>query len=191
MPKKREASDQSNERQRLEDSVKKYADVLVVMVERMYGEAGRKIVEYLIKTGGAPEETLGREAGVKSNEARKILQRLGNDAFVYCRGRKVGDKVLHYWFINWNHLDFIFKSRLLKTKKRLETLLNYFATNILYECSVCGKTYDVDKALDYDFKCPLDGGGLVEVKREPAMDLIKRWISSIDEYLNEASGSTS
>lgn len=190
MPRRRKASNHSNEQRRLEENVRKYADVLTVMVERMYGEAGRRIIEYLIKTGGAPEETLGREAGVKSNEARKILQRLGNDAFVYCRGRKVGDKVLHYWFINWSQLDFIIKNRLLKTRKKLVALLNYMETNVLYKCNVCGKTYDADKALDYDFKCPLDGAELIEVNREPIMEFIKKWIKSIDEYLNVSSGST-
>lgn len=186
MPRKREGSAQRSERELLEDAVSKYGEVLVKMVERMYGESGRKIIEYLIKTGGAPEETLGKEAGVKSNEARKILQKLGNDAFVYCRGRKVGDKVLHYWFINWNQLDFIFRNRLLKTRRRLEILLNHLETSVIYACSVCGKTYDIDKAFDYDFKCPQDGGELVEVRREPFIELIRRWIGRIDGYLSSS-----
>lgn len=178
---------QNSKRDSLEEIINRYSEVLAKMVEKMYGESGRKIIEYLIKSGGAPEETLGKEAGVKSNEARKILQKLGNDALVYCRGRKVGDKVLHYWFINWNQLDFVFRNRLLKTKKRLEILLKHLESSIIYECRVCGKTYDIDKALDYDFKCPLDGGELVEIKREAYIEFVKKWISRIDGYLSSIS----
>ncbi len=152
----------------------------------MYGETARKVIEYIVENGGsAPEETIGKDAGVKSNEARKILQKLGNEALLTCRGKKVGDKVLHFWTINWEQVEGVLINRLKKTRDKLETLLKFLEENIIYECPVCGRQYTFDKAIDYDFRCPYDNTLLIETDREQLTKFLKKKIDEINRELGK------
>ncbi len=170
----------------LDSRTKYYLEVFVELVGKMYGETARKVIKHIIESGGsAPEETIGRDAGVKSNEARKILQKLGNDALLTCRGRKVGDKVLHFWTINWDQIENVLINRLKKTREKLETLLKFEEENIIYECPVCGRKYTLDQAFDYEFKCPYDNEPLIEVDRDRIISFLKKKIEEIDRELSK------
>jgi transcription initiation factor TFIIE subunit alpha len=163
-----------------------YADAFVELVGKMYGETARKVLRHIIESGGsAPEETIGRDAGVKSNEARRILQKLGNQAVLTCRGKKVGEKVLHFWTINWKQVESFLINRLKKTREKLEILLKFEEENIIYECPVCGRKYTLDEAFDYEFKCPYDGEPLVEVERDKVIEFLKEKIREINEELGK------
>lgn len=168
-----------------DDKAIKLSETLLEIVSRMYGESARLILKYIIETGGAPEETIGRDVGVKSNEARKILQKLGSEAIVTCRGRKVGDKVLHYWYINWHQLEGILVNRLKKTYDKLMTMLKYIEGNVVYECVICGRIYDLDKAVDNDYTCPVDEGELREVNKEEILSKLRNKIAEIEYYLKK------
>jgi len=171
---------------KIDGNTQYYLDVLVDIIGKMYGETARKVMEHIIESGGsAPEETIGRDAGVKSNEARKILQKLGNEALLTCRGRKVGDKVLHFWTINWEQVDGVLINRLKKTRRKLEILLKYMEENVIYECPSCGRRYTLDTAIDNDYQCPYDNTLLVESNKEEIISFLKNKIMEIDRELNK------
>lgn len=183
MPRKKK---EENSKVKLDNQTKYYVNIFIELVGKMYGETARKVIEHIVKSGGsAPEETIGRDAGVKSNEARKILQKLGNDALLTCRGRKVGDKVLHFWTINWEQIENVLISRLKKTREKLVALLRFEEENIIYECKVCGRRYTLDQAFDYEFKCPYDDESLVEVDKEKTIEFLKKKIEEIDRELSK------
>jgi transcription initiation factor TFIIE subunit alpha len=52
------------------------------IVKNMFGEAGEKILDYLVSNGYIAEERIATSIDVRSNEARKILQRLSDEALV-------------------------------------------------------------------------------------------------------------
>lgn len=167
------------------DKAIKLSETLLEIVGKMYGEQAKTLLKYIIDTGGAPEETIGRDIGVKSNEARKILQKLGSEAIVTCRGKKTGDKVLHYWYINWHQIEGILINRLKKTHEKLATVLNYVENNIIYECTVCGRIYELDKVVENDYTCPMDGGELREVNKEEIVSKLRSKMAEIDLYLRK------
>lgn len=171
---------------KLDKRTQYYLNTLVDIIGKMYGDTARKVIEHIIESGGsAPEETLGRDAGVKSNEARKILQKLANEALLTCRGKKVGDKVLHFWTLNLDQVEGILVNRLKRTREKLETLLKYEEENILYECPTCGRKYTLDNALDNDFRCPYDDTILMETNKEEIIELLKKKIKEIDDELRK------
>ena len=57
-------------------------DMSAMIIENMFGEPGRKIFEYLLKNGYIAEERIATTLDVRSNEARKILQKLSDEAVV-------------------------------------------------------------------------------------------------------------
>lgn len=170
----------------IDENTKYYVNILLELIGKMYGETARKVIKHIIESNGsAPEETIGRDAGVKSNEARKILQKLSNEALLSCRGRRVGDKVLHFWTINWDQVEGMLINRLKKTREKLELLLKYEEENIIYECPVCGRRYSLDKAIELDFTCPIDGEILIESNREEITRFLRKKIEEIDRELSK------
>jgi len=170
----------------LDEKKKYYIDVFIKLVGKMYGETASKVIKYIIDSGGsAAEEYIGREANVKSNDARRILQKLGNDALLTCRPRKDGDKVLHYWFINWDQIETELINRLKKTRSKLESLLKFETNNILYVCPSCGRIYTDEQAFDNEFKCAFDNEPLEEINRDEAVDFLSKVIEKIDRELEK------
>ncbi len=183
MPRKKKTSEESKtEHLRLNY----YLNALIEIVNKMYGEQAGRLIKYIIESNGsAPEETIGRETGVKSNEARKILQKLSNEALLTCRPRKTGDKVLHFWHINWDQVGNMLINKLKKTREKLKILLDYEENNIIYECPVCNRRFNLDQAFDYEFKCPHDNETLVETNRTEVIDFLKKKIEEIDRELSK------
>jgi len=168
----------------LDEKRRYYAEVLAEIVGKMYGETARKVIKHIVESGGsAPEETIGKDSNVKSNEARKILQKLSNEALVTCRGRRVDDKVLHFWILNWDQVESFLVNRLKKTREKLETLLKFIEGNIIYVCPICGREFTLDQALDNEFKCPQDDEPLIEVDKQDVIKFLKEKIKEIDDEL--------
>ncbi|MET1160230.1 MAG: transcription factor [Thermoprotei archaeon] len=188
MPKK--SSKQEESKLALDNATKYYVNILLNIVEKMYGSTARKVLEHIVRSGGsAPEETIGRDAGVRSNEARKILQKLSNEAILTCRGKRVSDKVLHFWTINWDQVEGMLINRLKKTREKLETLLRFEEENIVYECPACGRRFSLDKAIELDYICPYDGEMLVESNKEEIVKILRKTIEEIDKELNKLGAS--
>jgi len=185
LPRKKKADKKAEESVPVIDPVKEYyGELLAELAGKMYGETAKKVMAHIIKSGGsAPEETIGKEASVKSNEARKILQKLGNEALVSCHGKKTGEKVYHYWTINWDRVRDFLINRLKKTREKLQILVEFLEQNVIYKCTICGREFALEEALDHDFTCPYDGGILVEVDKRDAIEFLKGKISEIDKAL--------
>lgn len=163
-----------------------YLNTLIELVNKMYGEQAGKLIKHIVESGGsAPEETIGKDTGVKSNEARKILQKLGNEALLTCRPRKAGDKVLHFWHINWDQVENMLINRLRKTREKLVSLLQYEESNIVYECPVCKRRFSLDQVFEYEFRCPHDNEILVETNKIEVTSFLKKKIEEVDRELSK------
>lgn len=156
------------------------------LVTRMYGEEARKVLLHIVKSGGVvAEETLGKDVGMKSNEARKILQRLADEAILRYKTGRISDKTLHLWILNTDQIEGILIARLKKTREKLLIRLNYEKNNTFLKCPVCGRRYTLDEAFDSDFICPYDGKQLIEYDNSKEIEFLEKKINEITEELNK------
>jgi transcription initiation factor TFIIE subunit alpha len=184
LPKKKRKTEER--KLKLSPREKYYFDILLKIVEKMYGRDARRVLEYMVeKNGVVAEETLGRELGIKSNEARKIVQRLADEAIVRHRTGRIGDKTYHLWILNTDQLEGILIARLRKTREKLVARLNYEKSNTFLICPTCGRRYTLDEAFDNDFKCPFDNTQLVEYDNSAEIRFLEEKIREIDEELRK------
>ncbi len=161
-------------------------EVVLELVEKMYGPNARKILHHIMTTKDiVAEETLGKELNIKSNEARRILQKLADEAILRYKKAKKGGRTVHAWFLNDDQLEGILISRLKKTREKLLSRLRYEEEQTLYICPVCRRKYTLDSAFDYNFLCPVDGAPLEEYDPTPVVEFLKKTIEEIDKELEK------
>ncbi len=169
---------------RIRDREKIIEDAIVELITKMYGPNARKVITHIIRSRGVvAEETLGKELGIKSNEARRILQKLAEEAIISYRKVRRDDRTIHGWILNREQLEGVLISRLKKTLDKLKTRLEYEENTILYECPVCGRRYSLDEAMDYDYMCPIDGAPLNEYDPSESIKVLKEKIKEIEADL--------
>lgn len=186
MPRRRKKEKKAEKKLKLSDREKYFLSALMDIVEKMHGPTARKVLEYIVESNGVvAEETLGKEIGIKSNEARKILQKLADEAILGYKTGKIGDKTYHLWILNLDQTEGILINRLKKTREKLQIRLNYERENTFLLCSVCGRRYTLDEAFDYEFTCPYDGGQLIEFDNSGIINFLEEKIREIDEELSK------
>lgn len=161
-------------------------DMSAMIIENMFGEPGRKIFEYLLKNGYIAEERIATTLDVRSNEARKILQKLSDEAVVIpdrVKDEETGE-VLHSWRFNKPALKTFILNRLKKTREKLEVLARHEREGTLYICKTCNRRYLLDEAYAYGFQCPNDGDLLVEANNPAVVKLIEESIKKIDVLIS-------
>lgn len=165
---------------------KYYLDILIDLIARMYGEKAKKVLLHIIRSGGiVAEETLGKDIGMKSNEARKILQQLADEAILRYKTGRVGDKTLHLWILNIDQIEGILIARLKKTREKLLIRLNYEKNNTFLKCPLCGRRYTFDEAFENDFLCPYDGEQLIEYDNSEEIRILEEKIKEITDELSK------
>ncbi len=152
--------------------------------KRRLGKKARKVFMHLAasKTVVA-EETIGRDLGLKSNEARRILQVLSEEAFITYKKTRTGDRTLHGWIINYEQLESILIGRLRKTLDKLRARLEYESQGVLYVCPREGIRYTLDQAIENDFICPRCGALLEEYDNTAAVEFLREQINRIENAL--------
>ncbi len=157
----------------------------------MHGELARRILE-LIMNAKTPvgEESMGKILGVKSNEARKVVQKLAEEGIIRYRRLKrtvkPGEKAtgIHAWFINYERIEGILLNRLRRTREKLRSRLEFLREQgQLFVCPVCGKRYTFDEALVNDFRCINDGEILEEYDTSEEIRFLEEKIAEIDKDL--------
>lgn len=158
--------------------------ILLDLVEKMHGNHARRILELII-TSDEPvgEESVGKIIGIKANEARRIIQKMADEAIIQFRRIKRGDKGIHAWFINEDQIEGILLTRLKKTREKLAIRLKFLKEQTIFVCPRCGKRYTFDEAMDNDFRCRDDGALLEEYDPTAEIEFLEKKIKEIDEDL--------
>lgn len=153
------------------------------MIKGIYGDPGYKLLMHIIEHGYVAEELLTHDTGIKSNEGRKILQKMSEENIVIPGKLRTQEGVLHIWRLNPPALKNLLLQRLRKTREKLVLRLNFEEENILYECPQCGRRYTLDEAYANDYVCPVDGEVLVEADKSKTVEVLKELISKVDNLI--------
>ncbi|MEM1850853.1 MAG: transcription factor TFIIE [Desulfurococcaceae archaeon] len=151
-----------------------------VIIGRLYGEHARALLEHLAENDYVAEEKIAGTLEFRSNEARKILQKLSDEAIVIPDKVRVENEVLHIWRLNKPALKTFVLNRLKRAREKLEVLLKGESENVIYECRSCRRRFLLDDAYAYGFQCPHDGEVLVEVNNPTSLRTIKGIIKKLD-----------
>lgn len=166
---------------------KRTSDILLSIardiIVKTYGEPADRIFDYLVQKGYIAEETVTRDVEVKSNEARRILQRMSEEAIVTPGKMRVGNEVHHIWRLDYNALKYVVLSRLRKARDKLEQRLKYEQEEAVYECPTCGRRYSFDDAYANEFYCRVDQTPLVEANKDELIEAIKTTITLLDKLI--------
>ncbi len=154
------------------------------LIETIYGPKARRVFEYLVeKNTFVPEENIGRELGLKSNEARKILQTLAEEGFISFRRSTSKEKGHHGWYVNYSNLEGVIIARLKKSLEKLRARMEYEEQTNIYYCPNDGTRYSIEEAIVNDFMCPQCGSLLEEYDGRRAAEFLREKISSIERAL--------
>ncbi|MCL5101335.1 MAG: hypothetical protein M1348_01855 [Candidatus Parvarchaeota archaeon] len=131
------------------------------------GDKGLEIFTYLIDKGPMEENLLARKLKFeKANAIRKFLYRLYNKNLVSYTKKKRGAKAwyTYYWRANPERLLFLiqkeYEDEITQAKKSID--LN--KANDFYVCENCNRRYELNKALENDFRCSNCNGVLMHIE---------------------------
>jgi len=133
-----------------------------LIVARIYGKNSNDLLTYLAENEYVAEETLSQNTNIKSNEGRRILQYLSDEAIVIPDKVRVGGNVLHVWRLNKSALTAFVLKKLKKAREKLDLRMRFESKNTIYKCPKCKKIYTLEDAFVNDFYCHHDGSLLVE-----------------------------
>ncbi|MEM4020547.1 MAG: transcription factor TFIIE [Desulfurococcaceae archaeon] len=159
-----------------------------MLVSKIYGETAERIFEYIASNEYIAEETISKEIGIKSNEGRKILQKLSEEAIVVPDKLRDGEIILHIWRLNKPALKTFVLNRLRRAKEKLEIRLKHELEDITYECGKCGRRYTFEEAYLNNFTCPYDNEILTETQREHVKKLLESAILGINLLIKKLDG---
>lgn len=156
-----------------------------IIVGKVYGKEARVLLDYIIKNGYIAEETLLNTTGIKSNEGRRILQKMSEEALVIPDKLRIENGTLHIWKLNKPALRLFLLNRLKKTKENIEILLKYSQEGSLYECPKCKRMFTMDSAYASGLICPHDGEILQEFSMREYVEELKSLIQKINIAINK------
>ncbi len=133
-----------------------------LIIARIYGKNSNDLLTYLIENEYVAEEMLSQNINIKSNEGRRILQYLSDEAIVIPDKIRVGGNVLHVWRLNKSALASFVLKKLKKAREKLDLRMKFESKNTIYKCPKCKKIYILEDAFINDFYCHHDGSLLVE-----------------------------
>lgn len=155
-------------------------NIAKTIIGKLYGEHAGALLERLAENNYIAEEKIAGTLEFRSNEARKILQKLSDEAIVIPDKIRVENEVLHIWRLNKSALKTFILNRLKKTREKLEVLLKGESENVIYECNSCKRRFLLDDAYAHDFQCPHDGDVLIEVNNPTSLSIVKDIIRKLD-----------
>ncbi len=157
------------------------------------GEKGLEVFEFLISKGEMEENLLAKKLKFeKANAIRKFLYRLYNKNLVSYRKVRKNNKAwyTYFWSANPEKLVFIiremYEEEIKQTKKSME--LN--KAEDFYVCDICNRRYDVNEALQNDFRCKNDGGVLTHIEsgkiledKQSRIDFLNKKLHVLDQLV--------
>ncbi|MEZ0394381.1 MAG: transcription factor TFIIE [Desulfurococcaceae archaeon] len=157
------------------------------LINSIYGEVALKVLDYVLTHNGVIiEEFISQDLGIKSNEGRRALQKMSEEALFSPVKIKDGDRILHGWALNHDALRAYFQQRAKKAISKLETLLSYVKESPIYVCPVCKRMYTVEEAYANDFLCENDGELLKEIDSGRLIKFLEEKIALLRRAVEEA-----
>ena len=160
-------------------------EAVKIVVSKLYGKDAEALIDHIAKNGYVAEENLASDTGIRSNEGRRILQKISEEALVVPDKLRVENAVLHVWKLNSSAVKTFLLNRLRKAREKLEILLKSVQENAIYECPKCGRKYTLEVAYAQDFTCPNDREVLVEVPTRDLTRVINDIIKKLDNAINK------
>jgi len=134
----------------------------------------QKVIEVLANNDEISEKSIKRTIKVKENEIRKILYKLEELGIVAPIGAiTLKDGKLDFkWKVKISDIEEIYKiiidKEIANINKELENM-----KDIIYYCTECGASYDIDEAYDNNFHCKECGSILIEKENYKKQQLIE------------------
>lgn len=166
----------------LEEAIKYVVD--------LSGEKGLEIFKYLIAKGPMEENLLARKLKFeKANAIRKFLYRLYNKNLVAYTKKKKGAKAwyTYYWKANPERLIFLIRKEYEDEIKQAKKAIDLNKANDFYICENCNRQYDLNKALENDFRCANCNGPLVHMEVAQVVGEKENRISFLNEKISKLS----
>ena len=168
-------------------------DEAIKYVVDLSGEKGLEVFEYLIDHGQLEENALAKRLKFeKANAIRKFLYKLYNKNLVSYSKKKSGSKAwyTYFWKANPERLVFLlqkeYEDEIQQAKKAIE--LN--KANDFYVCDTCNRRYELNRALENDFKCANCGSVLTHIEqtlvlgdKENRISFLKNKIEKLKELV--------
>lgn len=157
-----------------------------LIIAKIYGKNSNDLLTYLLANEYVVEETLLQDTNIRSNEGRRILQYLSDEAIVVpdkIRASEGG--VLHAWRLNKSALIAFVLKKLKKAREKLSVRMKFESENTIYRCPQCRKIYTLEDAFVNDFYCPNDGSILVEVNKEERLKVLSETINKLDYLIRK------
>lgn len=151
---------------------------------RLYGKQAEMLLDYLAKNEYIAEEKISDSIDMRSNEARKILQKLSDEAIVVPDKVRAGEELLHVWRLNRYALKTFVLNRLKKTREKLELLLKREFEIMVYECKSCKRRFLLDEAYTYNFQCPYDNDILVEARNPNSENTVRNLVEKLETLIS-------
>ena len=129
------------------------------------GELAVKILKTLSERNEAiSDETLALILGISATEIRKILHVMHRAGLVGLARESTDQYRYEYkWFINKDFIRRFLTQHINNVASKLMHRINTLGTTTLYICPTCFRSYTLDEAYEYDFKCPRDDTELIQV----------------------------
>ncbi len=168
------------------EQVGELVEALLEMHTPGYGKKARIIYDYLVQKGTVvPEEIIGKTLGLKSNEARRILQILAEQGIISFRRMASKDRSMQGWYIDVENLESVLITRLKRALEKLRIRLEYERQPGIYYCPVDRLRFTIEEALAYDFICPRCGSPLEEYDGSQAAKVLEEKIKAIEGVLRK------
>jgi len=168
------------------NQIAELVEALLDMHTPGYGKKARLIFDYLVEQGTViPEEYISKNLGLKSNEARRILQILAEQGIISFRRMASKDRSLQGWYIDTENIESVLITRLKRALEKLKIRLEYEKQPAIYYCPRDRLRFTMDQAMMYDFICPRCGSMLEEYDGSLAVKILEKRINEIEEMLKK------
>jgi len=134
----------------------------------------QKVIEVLANNDEISEKSIKKTIKVKENEIRKVLYKLEELGIVAPIGAiTLKDGKLDFkWKVKISDMEEIYKiiinKEIASIDKELENM-----PDIIYYCTECGASYDIDEAYESNFHCKECGSILIEKENYKKQQLIE------------------
>jgi len=134
----------------------------------------QKVIEVLAGNNEISEKSIKKTIKVKENEIRKVLYKLEELGIVAPIGAiTLKDGKLDFkWRVKVANMEDIYKiaisREIIKIDKELENM-----PDVIYYCTECGASYDIDEAYENNFQCKECGSILIERENYKKLQLIE------------------
>ncbi len=158
------------------------------LIKDKVGKDALPLLNILTKRRNISEFKIAEKLDYSVNQVRSILYRMHEYNLVSSTRRKDKKKgwYIYYWTFNIKHAKGLILNLMKQRLQDLRKNLKDKKDKIYFICPGDGsKIYDLEQALEYNFKCPETGELLVEENKNFHIRKIKREIALLEKELGK------